>query len=178
MMSKVSVVQHSQYSGFQERTHFATVRKLLLRWVTRFSFRSVGTNLIEIVNSLSGNIGLLLLCEVAVKPFYEQTQAVRVWFISENVLISWEQQYDADKYCKANNKMYYIPPRLTRFDMSYWLSFRATKGIGRMQPMKWKDAGKALSNEKLLGCHMPDGPGQDIPFPDAYLHYNEVSSAE
>ncbi len=28
-------------------------------------------------SSLSNNVGLLLLCEVAVKPFYERTDAVR-----------------------------------------------------------------------------------------------------
>jgi poly [ADP-ribose] polymerase 2/3/4 len=41
--------------------------------------------------------------------------------------------------------------------------------------VKWKDAGKALNNEELLGCHMPDGPGQDAMIPGVYLQYNEVS---
>ncbi|KAJ7924472.1 poly polymerase catalytic domain-containing protein [Mycena leptocephala] len=75
---------------------------------------------------LSHDTGLLLLCEVAAKPFYELTNA----------------EYNADKGCKANKA-------------------KATKGLGRTQPGKWKDAGKALGNDELLGCHMPDGPGQD-----------------
>ncbi|KAJ7480106.1 poly polymerase catalytic domain-containing protein [Mycena galericulata] len=89
--------------------------------------------------SMSRNIGLLLLCEVAAKPFYERTQA----------------EYDADKGCKSNKK-------------------KSTKGLGRTQPGKWKDAGKALGNDELVGCHMPDGPGQDTPIPSGgYLQYNE-----
>lgn len=87
---------------------------------------------------LSNNTGLLLLCEVAAKPFYEQISA----------------QYDADMHCRSNQKM-------------------ATKGIGRTQPVKWKDAGKALNNAELLGCHMPDGPGRDVALPGVYLQYNE-----
>ncbi|KAJ7171802.1 poly polymerase catalytic domain-containing protein [Mycena crocata] len=89
--------------------------------------------------SLSKNIGLLLLCEVAAKPFYERVTA----------------EYDADKGCKKNKK-------------------NSTKGLGRTQPGKWKDAGKALENDDLVGCHMPDGPGQDTPIPSGgYLQYNE-----
>lgn len=53
--------------------------------------------------------------------------------------------------------------------------FRATKGIGRTAPTKWKDAGKALNNEELEGCIMPDGPCADDPSPKGYLQYNEVS---
>ncbi|KAJ6569595.1 PARP-domain-containing protein [Mycena capillaripes] len=88
---------------------------------------------------LSGGIGLLLLCEVAAKPFYERSQA----------------EYDADKGCKKAKA-------------------KATKGLGRTQPGKWKDAGKALGNDELIGCHMPDGPGQDTPIPaGGYLQYNE-----
>jgi hypothetical protein len=41
--------------------------------------------------------------------------------------------------------------------------------------VKWKDAGKALNNEELLGCHMPEGPGADVSPNMAYLQYNEVS---
>jgi poly [ADP-ribose] polymerase len=87
---------------------------------------------------LSNGTGLLLLCEVAAKPFYERITA----------------EYDADRNCKANNK-------------------RATKGLGRTQPVKWKDAGEALKNDSLLGCMMPDGPGQDMPSGGGYLQYNE-----
>ncbi|KAF7340131.1 Poly [ADP-ribose] polymerase [Mycena venus] len=93
---------------------------------------------------LSKDIGILLLCEVAAKPFYERTHA----------------EYDADKGCK-NSKS------------------KATKGLGKTQPGKWKDAGKALGNDELmwvvfLGCHMPDGPGQNTPIPNGgYLQYNE-----
>ncbi|KAJ7139532.1 poly polymerase catalytic domain-containing protein [Mycena epipterygia] len=88
---------------------------------------------------LSDDTGLLLLCEVAAKPFYELTTA----------------EYNADKGCKSNKK-------------------KATKGLGRTQPGKWKDAGKALGNDELVGCHMPDGPGQDTPIPaGGYLQYNE-----
>ncbi|KAG9223226.1 hypothetical protein CCMSSC00406_0000085 [Pleurotus cornucopiae] len=87
---------------------------------------------------LSNNVGLLLLCEVAVKPFYERTDA----------------QYDADIHCKSANA-------------------RATKGIGKTQPLQWKDAGEALDNEELKGCHMPDSPGQNVDIPGVYLQYNE-----
>ncbi|KAJ7630425.1 poly polymerase catalytic domain-containing protein [Roridomyces roridus] len=88
---------------------------------------------------MSQNIGILLLCEVAVKPFYERTQA----------------EYDADKGCKNAGA-------------------RATKGLGRTQPQKWKDAGKALGNDELIGCHMPDGPAQPTVVPNGgYLEYNE-----
>ncbi|KAF5377298.1 hypothetical protein D9615_006389 [Tricholomella constricta] len=87
---------------------------------------------------LSNNTGLLLLCEVAAKPFHELTDAA----------------YDADKQCKTNNKL-------------------ATKGIGRTQPVDWKDAGRALNNDELIGCDMPAGPGKDVSPPGAYLQYNE-----
>ncbi|KAL0951402.1 hypothetical protein HGRIS_008098 [Hohenbuehelia grisea] len=63
-------------------------------------------------------------------------------------------QYDADVHCKQNKK-------------------RATKGIGRTQPKKWKDAGEALGNDSLKGCHMPDSPGEDVNTPGVYLQYNE-----
>ncbi|KAJ7456439.1 PARP-domain-containing protein [Mycena latifolia] len=93
----------------------------------------------QVAYMLSNNAGLLLLCEVAAKPFYELCTA----------------EYDADRGCKTNKK-------------------KATKGLGRTQPGKWKDAGKALENAELVGCHMPDGPGQDTPIPaGGYLQYNE-----
>lgn len=89
---------------------------------------------------LSGNVGVMLLCEVAAQPFYEK----------------YDAEYDASENCLKAGK-------------------RATKGIGRTQPKRWKDAGDALDHPELKGCHMPDGPcGQD----DAtggkgYLQYNE-----
>lgn len=43
-----------------------------------------------------------------------------------------------------------------------------------MQPNRWKDAGKALNNDELVGCHMPDGPGELVPNIPGYLQYNEV----
>ncbi|KAK0473548.1 poly polymerase catalytic domain-containing protein [Armillaria luteobubalina] len=74
------------------------------------------------------NTGILLLCEVEAKPFYERNDA----------------EYNADQTCKQNNK-------------------RATKGLGRTQPMKWKDAGSLW---------MPDGGGSDVAT-GGYLQYNE-----
>lgn len=86
---------------------------------------------------LSDSVGLLLLCEIAAKPFHEE--------INSN--------YYADQACKDNKKL-------------------CTKGIGRMQPAKWKDAGETLNNPALKGCFMPDGPGQPISG-NASLQYNE-----
>ncbi|KAJ7293875.1 poly polymerase catalytic domain-containing protein [Mycena rebaudengoi] len=63
-------------------------------------------------------------------------------------------EYDADKGCKAEKK-------------------KATKGLGRTQPGKWKDAGLALKNDDLIGVHMPDGPSKDINIPGGHLQYNE-----
>ena len=34
---------------------------------------------------------------------------------------------------------------------------RATKGVGRTQPVNWKDAGEALGHDELKGCLMPNG---------------------
>ncbi|KAG5642504.1 hypothetical protein DXG03_002701 [Asterophora parasitica] len=87
---------------------------------------------------LSDGTGLLLLCEVAAKPFLELNDA----------------SYEADKLCKSKKKL-------------------ATKGIGRTQPVDWKDAGVALNNDDLLGCQMPAGPGKEVSPPGAYLQYNE-----
>ncbi|KAL0576388.1 hypothetical protein V5O48_005609 [Marasmius crinis-equi] len=88
--------------------------------------------------SYSNNIGVLMLCEVAVKPFYERHDA----------------EYNANESCKKAGK-------------------RATKGIGKNQPQKWKDAGVALGVDELKGCHMPDGkPGYDAQLP-GWLQYNE-----
>ncbi|KAI3622559.1 poly-ribose polymerase [Moniliophthora roreri] len=88
-------------------------------------------------SSLSNSIGCLLLCEVAVKPFYERHDA----------------EYNADQSCKKAKK-------------------RATKGIGKMQPAKWKDAGEALGVDELVGCVMPDGKAENVDTP-GYLQYNE-----
>ncbi|KAH9855747.1 poly polymerase catalytic domain-containing protein [Lenzites betulinus] len=87
---------------------------------------------------LSGGTGLLLLCEVAAKPFLEQHQA----------------NYDAAAESKK-------------------VGARATKGVGRSQPGDWQDAGVALNNPELRGCHMPKGPAVDAPNPQGYLQYNE-----
>ncbi len=54
---------------------------------------------------------------------------------------------------------------------------RATKGLGRTQPIKWKDAGKSLDNDELVGCEMPDGGGSDVAT-GGYLQYNEVRDTE
>lgn len=53
-------------------------------------------------------------------------------------------------------------------------AFRCTKGIGRTQPVQWKDAGETLSNPALKGCYMPEGPGQ-VSHANASLQYNEAS---
>ena len=34
---------------------------------------------------------------------------------------------------------------------------RATKGVGRTQPVNWRDAGEALGHNELKGCLMPNG---------------------
>ncbi|KAF8917575.1 PARP-domain-containing protein [Mucidula mucida] len=85
----------------------------------------------------SDNVGCLLLCEVAVQPFYERDDA----------------DYNASDHCKEAKA-------------------RATKGRGRTQPTKWKDAGEALEVDELVGCHMPDGGGSDVTTA-GYLQYNE-----
>ncbi|PCH33025.1 PARP-domain-containing protein [Wolfiporia cocos MD-104 SS10] len=89
---------------------------------------------------LSNHTGLLLLCEVVAKPFFEQR----------------DSNYNADEDCKKAQK-------------------KATKGLGRTQPAEWQDAGEALDNEALKGCHMPKGPAKDVDTPlGLYLQYNEI----
>ncbi|KAF8525240.1 PARP-domain-containing protein [Hysterangium stoloniferum] len=88
--------------------------------------------------SLSNDIGLLLLCEAAVRPFHELENA----------------DYNADQGCKSAKAM-------------------ATKGIGRTQPVKWKDAGDALEHPELAGVYMPNGEGHPVNPAGAYLQYNE-----
>ncbi|KAJ7226070.1 poly polymerase catalytic domain-containing protein [Mycena pura] len=94
------------------------------------------------LTDLSHGTGILLLCEVAAKPFYERVQA----------------EYDADKGCKKNKA-------------------KCTLGLGKSQPKNWKDAGKALGHDELVGCHMPDGPAHDVVVPGLNggwgLQYNE-----
>jgi hypothetical protein len=51
---------------------------------------------------------------------------------------------------------------------------RCTKGIGQTQPTQWQDAGETLGHDGLHGCHMPKGPGGDVPKQGGYLQYNEV----
>ncbi|THH21021.1 hypothetical protein EW146_g480 [Bondarzewia mesenterica] len=86
---------------------------------------------------LSDGVGLLLLCEVAAKPFFEQADA----------------NFNADQDCKVASKL-------------------ATKGLGTWQPTKWQDAGKALGNNALNGCVMPDGLPADSGLGTGLL-YNE-----
>ncbi|KAI0697472.1 PARP-domain-containing protein [Cytidiella melzeri] len=87
---------------------------------------------------LSDRTGLLLLCEVAAKPFHELRFS----------------DYNADKGCKAAGK-------------------RVTKGVGRVQPIDWQDAGVALENDALKGVHMPKGPPSDMSQGNFALYYNE-----
>ncbi|KAF7297838.1 Poly [ADP-ribose] polymerase [Mycena kentingensis (nom. inval.)] len=91
---------------------------------------------------LSHGTGIMLLCEVAAKPYHELVSA----------------DYHADQGCKKNKKL-------------------ATKGIGKSQPGDWKDAGKALGHDELVGCHMPEGPAKDVVVPGLNggwgLQYNE-----
>lgn len=88
---------------------------------------------------LSDGIGLMLLCEVAAKPFHELINS----------------DYNADKSCKAAGK-------------------RVTKGLGRVQPLDWQDAGDALENDALKGVHMPKGKPSDVTQGNYSLYYNEV----
>jgi poly [ADP-ribose] polymerase len=53
-------------------------------------------------------------------------------------------------------------------------SVRATKGVGRMQPTNWQDAGIALGHKELAGVYMPKGEASDVNPPGSYLQYNEV----
>jgi poly [ADP-ribose] polymerase len=68
--------------------------------------------------------------------------------------LTLHQEYYADQTCKSEKKL-------------------ATKGLGKTAPTKWKDAGKALGVDDLVGCHMPDNGGQPIPDITGYLQYNE-----
>lgn len=66
-----------------------------------------------------------------------------------------QANYDADQGCKAAGAL-------------------CTKGLGRTQPGEWQDAGEALENAALKGCHMPKGPGKDVADTQGgYLQYNE-----
>ena len=138
-ISLQTIVMHSAYSFFIER----------------------GPAVDAAAHSLSENVGLLLLCEVAAKPFFEQYGA----------------NYDADRDCKAAGARCAFPvPACTRPPLirPSFVTLRCTKGLGRTQPAEWQDAGDALENPQLKGCHMPKGPGRDVSDPKIYLQYNEV----
>jgi poly [ADP-ribose] polymerase len=126
-------------------------------------------------SSLSQNTGLLLLAEVAVAPFHDLTQA----------------KYDADVECKAKNKLYVIFLPNSSINLSFCFTsqpemlpcgrpaclprcVRATKGVGRMQPVGWGDCADILGNDELIGVKMPNGPGVENLTTGSYLQYNEV----
>ena len=88
---------------------------------------------------LSDGTGLMLLCEVAAKPFHELVHS----------------DYNADASCKNAGK-------------------RVTKGVGRVQPSGWKDAGEALENDALKGVQMPAGLPSNSDSGNYSLWYNEV----
>lgn len=104
-------------------------------------------------------MGLLLLCEAAVKPFHERTEA----------------DYNADEACKGAKALWV---NLSSMPCGRQLTFlpypRATKGVGKTQPTDWQDAGVALGNPSLAGVYMPKGEGQDVGTSGGYLQYNEV----
>ena len=52
--------------------------------------------------------------------------------------------------------------------------YRATKGVGRIQPSEWEDCAVSLKNPELKGVQMPMGKGKDLSPPGVYLQYNEV----
>ncbi|KAH8101624.1 poly polymerase catalytic domain-containing protein [Cristinia sonorae] len=87
---------------------------------------------------LSDGTGLLLLCEVAAKPYLELMNA----------------DYDAGEACRQ-------------------ASCLATKGLGRIEPSEWQDAGETLKVDALKGCHMPKGKPNDGGGNDYGLWYNE-----
>lgn len=66
---------------------------MLVRCVLSFTvsngFDAKGLLILTQSRSMSNNIGILLLCEVAAKPFYEQTNA----------------NYNAAEECKRNGKL-------------------------------------------------------------------------
>jgi hypothetical protein len=61
-----------------------------LRTIAMLSENTIWGNLFitNNIHSLSGSVGLLLLCEVAAKPFHEESYA----------------NYSADQTCRANKK--------------------------------------------------------------------------
>ena len=67
----------------------STVRKLLLFPVRKNKTMSGSQELIMLYSSLSNSIGVLILCEVAAKPFHEENNS----------------NYGADQACKANKKL-------------------------------------------------------------------------
>lgn len=85
MMSKVGVMECLSWKA--NDVFFYLVRQLLLFSVS--SARASGWPLLTLSSSLSDSVGLLLLCEVAAKPFHEETNA----------------NYNADQTCKDNKKL-------------------------------------------------------------------------
>jgi poly [ADP-ribose] polymerase len=65
---------------------------------------------------------------------------------------------------------------LYKRNLILFLHLSSTKGMGRVAPKKWQDAGDALDNAVLKGCHMPAGPGEDCSaeIGNGHLQYNEV----
>ena len=119
---------------------------------------------------LSQNTGLLLLVEVAARPHNEL----------------YDAKYDADVLCKAKNALCvqirvfvlasYLVSDVVLIIVPTGGLCRSTKGVGRVQPVDWKDCYEALGNEELKGVVMPSGPSQDLNSPGVYLQYNEVCS--
>jgi len=95
---------------------------------------------------LSDNIGLLLLCEVAAKPFYEQLKA----------------NYTADEDCKADKKLFVISPYP---DFPRDLPNKSDVSGAR----------KELVELSLSNGRTPATPSKDVSPPGAHLLYNEVS---
>lgn len=118
----------------------------------------------------SNGIGIMLLCEVAAKPFFEQINA----------------NYNAQVECSQAGKLYVLFRNETGVTN---VNASATKGLGRTQPAGWQDAGEVLNNDDLRGCWMPKGEfwastiwitlrrvtgGLTDASGAAYLQYNEV----
>ncbi|KAF8320542.1 poly polymerase catalytic domain-containing protein [Cantharellus anzutake] len=61
-----------------------------------------------------------------------------------------DAKYDADTLCKNQG-------------------MRATKGIGRVQPVEWEDCAEVLGNPELKGIQMPKGKGREY---NEYIVYD------
>ncbi|KAF8484155.1 hypothetical protein JB92DRAFT_3031242, partial [Gautieria morchelliformis] len=73
---------------------------------------------------LSDGVGLLLLCEAVVKPFHELVNS----------------DFNADEGCKAA-KALCVNLYVTCNRQLTSILQRATKGVGKTQPVEWQDAG-------------------------------------